>query len=92
MFEIVIFFLLVSVIVAWYRFPSFFKFFKTSAIAESSAASSKLKIPEDSMLRRHFMTQLQSEIESALLPRPTDSVLQRHYDTLVAAELNNRLA
>ena len=53
--------------------------------------SSPLRIPEDSMLKRHFLTQLQSEIEAALFPRPTDSILQRHYDTLVAVELKNRL-
>jgi hypothetical protein len=55
------------------------------------------KIPEDSMLRRHFMTTLQSKIESrlALPPRPTDSMLHRHYEgmreNLVAAELKKYL-
>ena len=48
-------------------------------------------LPEDSILKRHFLTQLQSEIEAALFPRPTDSMLQRHYDTLVAAEVESRL-
>lgn len=48
-------------------------------------------VPEDSILRRHFLTQLQSEIEAALFPRPTDSMLQRHYDSLVAAKVESRL-
>lgn len=50
------------------------------------------KIPEESVLRRHCLTNLQAEIESAFAPRPTDSVLQRHHDTLVAFELEKRLA
>ncbi|AMK77515.1 MULTISPECIES: hypothetical protein [Methylomonas] len=48
-------------------------------------------LPEDSILKRHFLTQLQSEIEATLFPRPTDSMLQRHYDSLVAAKVENRL-
>lgn len=54
-------------------------------------ASPKLAIPEDSVLKRHFLAQLQSEIEATLFPRPTEATLQRHYDTLVAAEVENRL-
>ena len=50
-----------------------------------------LVIPEDSVLRRHFLTQLRSEIEVELSPRPTDFNLQRHYDALVDAKLENRL-
>jgi hypothetical protein len=49
-------------------------------------------IPEDSVLRRHYITQLRSEIEQGLSPRPTDFTLQRHYDALVSSELENRLA
>ena len=49
-------------------------------------------IPEDSVLRRHFITQLRSEIELELSPRPTDFTLQRHHDTLVASKLENRLS
>jgi hypothetical protein len=51
-----------------------------------------LLIPEDSVLRRHYVAQLRSEIELELSPRPSESILQRHYDTLVATELENRLA
>jgi hypothetical protein len=59
-----------------------------------SPCTHQVKLPEDSMLRRHFLTALQLKIESRLsLPeRPTDSMLRRHFDAmkenLIAAELN----
>lgn len=59
--------------------------------ADADLAEISSVIPEDSVLRRHFITQLRSEIEVDLFPRPTDFNLQRHYDTLVAAELESRL-
>jgi hypothetical protein len=86
MLEIVALFVLA--VAAWYFLP----FFSKSKVVNQSTCSNKLKVPEDSVLKRHFLTHLQSEIESALFPRPTDSVLQRHYDSLVTAELENRLA
>lgn len=49
-------------------------------------------IPEDSILRRHFLTQLVSEIEVSFPPPPTDSILKRHYRTLLATETEKRLA
>lgn len=54
-------------------------------------AEQKIPVPEDSVLRRHVLTQLRIEVEESLLPRPTDCVLQRHYDQLVESELENRL-
>lgn len=65
---------------------------QAAVVGKSTQTAGKLKVPEDSTLRRHFLNQLQSEVEAALSPRPTDSILQRHYDALVAAELENRLA
>ncbi len=47
----------------------------------------KQKIPEDSILRRHFLTHIRSQVETGLGPRPTDSILKRHYDTLVKSEM-----
>ena len=44
-----------------------------------------LHLPEDSVLRRHVIHRLVSEVES-LFPRPTDSVLRRHYDQWLCAE------
>jgi hypothetical protein len=64
---------------------------KLERISALSTESTVL-IPEDSVLRRHFMTQLRNEIEMNLFPRPTDSTLQRHYDAMVAMELENRLS
>lgn len=59
---------------------------KAPAVKEVS-----LQIPEDSTLRRHFISALQVEIEAGMPPRPTDSSLKRHYDATVQAELDNLL-
>lgn len=64
---------------------------KPSGLGISAVGDAGLILPEDSILKRHFLTQLQSEIEATLFPRPTDSMLQRHYDSLVAAKVENRL-
>jgi hypothetical protein len=48
-----------------------------------------LVVPEDSVLKRHFLAQLQSEIEATLFPRPTDATLQRHYDSMVASKVES---
>jgi hypothetical protein len=90
MLEVIVSFLLIFAIAAWCGLFTVFKSFQKAETAKQ--ASDKLKLPEDSMLRRHFLAHLQSEVESALFPRPTDSVLRRHYDSLVAVELENRLA
>lgn len=50
------------------------------------------RVPEDSTLRRHFITQLKSEIEAKKGERPTDSILRRHYDAMIASELELQLA
>lgn len=52
-----------------------------------SKPAEKQKIPEDSILRRHFLTHIRSQVESGLGPRPTDSILKRHYDTQVKSEM-----
>ena len=49
------------------------------------------RIPQDSTLRRHFVTQLLAELESGLASRPTDSTLKRHYDAMLDVEVENRL-
>ncbi len=73
---------------AWYA--KFMPKSETVVIAAAETAPAA-KTPEDSMLRRHYMTQLQSEIERELGPRPTDFNLRRHHDGLVAAKLVSRL-
>lgn len=52
----------------------------------------KLNVPEDAVLRRHFLTELRSEIEATLFPRPTDSTLVRHYESHIHSEIAARLA
>ncbi|WP_347986965.1 hypothetical protein [Methylomonas sp. AM2-LC] len=49
------------------------------------------KMPEDATLRRHFLTQAQSEVAALLAPRPTDSTLIRHYDSLFNTKLKEYL-
>ncbi|MBS3954686.1 MAG: hypothetical protein KGZ88_17175 [Methylomicrobium sp.] len=56
-----------------------------------SAQSTPAKLPEDSVLRRHHMSLILSQIEDELGERPVDSVLVRHYDHLVLTELLRRL-
>ena len=65
---------------------------KVVVVEEFKNVAKESVIPEDSVLRRHFLANLQAEIESAFAPRPTDSVLQRHHDALIAGEIDMRLA
>jgi len=66
--------------------------FKAEITREDSvAAQENPKLPEDSMLRRHFITNLYAIVESNMPPCPTDSVLRRHYDTMVNAEVKKLL-
>lgn len=54
----------------------------TATPLKAPAASSKiLSIPEDSMLRRHFLSLLRSRIEADLPAQPTDSILRRHFES-----------
>lgn len=56
-----------------------------------SQAAACPRIPEDSVLRRHFISQLRSQIELELSPRPADAVQLRDYEARVELELKNRL-
>lgn len=60
----------------------------TAKIPRAAPKEAKfLQVPEDSTLKRHYVTHVRSMIETLTLPRPTDSVLRRHYDHLIASEL-----
>jgi hypothetical protein len=61
-------------------------------LAPSVDVKPKLVVPEDSMLKRHFLTQLRSVVEAEILPSSTDSSLRHYYEASVAAELQKRLA
>ncbi len=76
MLEIVGAMLLAGVIVA----------FDPMRFQKQSDKSWLLGLPEDSVLRRHFLTRLKSVIEAALMLHPRDCTLRRRYNTLVAIE------
>lgn len=64
----------------------------TDAItAANPNANGSGRLPEDSVLRRHYLTHLCAMIEAVNPPRPTDSVLSRHYDTLLVAKMDQCL-
>lgn len=64
-----------------------------TAISPNSNSGRKntVHVPEDAVLRRHFITHLRGEIEAVMAPRPADSVLQRHHQALISAALEQRL-
>lgn len=49
------------------------------------------RIPEDSVLRRHHLTQLHTQAAARLPARPSDSVLRRHYDALLSQKVKEQL-
>jgi len=57
-----------------------------TAVTEEPSTPTKeepaIIIPEDSVLKRHYLAALQVEKEALSNPYPTDSVLRRHYETL----------
>ena len=59
----------------------------TAASPVAVAISSADDLPQDSTLRRHFITQLRATIVALKPARPTDSTLSRHYDALINAEV-----
>lgn len=48
-------------------------------------------VPQDSSLKRHFLSKVMADVETALAPKPTDSALKRHYCTHLKAEVEGRL-
>lgn len=59
---------------------------KETAVSPAENISSSL-LPQDSILKRHYLTHVCMMIESLAPPRPTDSVLCRHYDAMIFAEI-----
>jgi len=64
----------------------------TEIVNITELPSEKQQLPEESTLRRHFLTQLMMEIESEMSPRPTEATLKRHYDSLILAKIADRLS
>ena len=53
---------------------------------------SSLLLPQDSVLRRHYLTYLRTSVEQLLSSEPTDSVLKRHYRAIVDSSLEQALS
>lgn len=62
------------------------------AVQPEPAAVAKPAMPQDSVLRRHFIGGLQAELGGRLGATPSDSVLKRHHSQRVQAELEACLA
>lgn len=54
--------------------------------AETAKASPN-HIPQDTILRRHYLAHIKYMLETVTFPRPTEIVLRRHYDHLIASQL-----
>lgn len=65
---------------------------KTDAKANLHSQDCNENLPQDSMLRRHYLANLRAIIESLNPPRPTDSCLSRHYDSLIISEIEQCLS
>lgn len=63
-----------------------------SRSAQTGACQQRGLIPQDAILRRHFVSHLRAEIENTLQPRPSDSIQRRHYESLVSLKLQQRMA
>lgn len=63
---------------------------KETAVSPAENTNSTL-VPQDSVLKRHYLNHVCMMIESIVPPRPTDSVLCRHYDALIVAEMDHCL-
>lgn len=48
-------------------------------------------LPEDSVLRRHYFSQVQALLEESLPTKPSDATLKRHYDAILADKLEQAL-
>lgn len=64
----------------------------TATVSVPVEKKHSLAIPEDSMLRRHFLTQLRAVVEAEVLPESLDPSLSHYYEASVAAEFQKRLA
>jgi hypothetical protein len=56
-------------------------------VAQSETKPQTTRIPEDSILRRHFLSHVRHLLEKSAPVRPTDSVLRRHYEQHIGSEL-----
>lgn len=59
---------------------------KPPAVAAKTAGSHA--IPQDSTLRRHYLTHVRYMAETVNSPRPSESVLRRHYEQLITSQVD----
>ncbi len=50
-----------------------------------------MRLPEDVVLKRHFIQKITADIAEQLADRPTDSTLVRHYDAQLASLVEQQL-
>ena len=70
----------------------FSKNLEKNDFATPAEVKQKVVVPEDSMLRRHFLTHLRTEVEAEIMLHPIDPNLRHYYEASVAAEIQKRLA
>jgi hypothetical protein len=54
---------------------------------QQTSQRNSVVLPEDSVQRRHYLTNIRAIIESKHPSCPTDSALKRHYKTMIDAEI-----
>lgn len=59
-----------------------------SVVAKKSPEIALNRVPEDSVLKRHYQAQLVAARASITHPYPTDSVLRRHYENRLQGAFN----
>lgn len=59
--------------------------------ATASPPENNSSLPEDSILKRHYLTHVCTLVEALVPPRPTDAVLCRHYDAMILAKIDQCL-
>ncbi len=57
----------------------------------SQVAPNYSLLPEDSVLRRHYFSQIQALLEESLPTKPSDATLRRHYEAILAEKLEQVL-
>lgn len=58
-----------------------------ASIINPTENSGKSPLPEDSILKRHYLTHVYTMINSLATPRPAESVLRRHYDVMIITKV-----
>lgn len=84
-----------TAVIAFFNWKFSFISFDSEVLQEKSSEikpeTSKLLIPEDSTLKRHFISKLRYEIEATLPPRPLEKVLLQHHQSIVDSQLEKVL-